>query len=195
MPRHAARRREATAAMTGAPEGSAEPSASLAGAGFPVRLPCQAQQSAPARAAAWPELRPAGRALAWLRSELAVRGLAATGMTITRLQGTLTLADGLTVQYRDGWLFWPAGRLSSSGRPLHAIHPAGRSSGAARRLAVSRPGAAALSAGLSQATVGQGVTGGLIAQYGRARQAAGDSDEPTKIAHVTVYRPGERADS
>jgi len=181
--------------MTGAPGGNAEPSASLTGAGSPVRPLCQAPQSAPARALAWPELRPAGRALAWLRSELAARGLEATGMTITRLQGTLTLADGMAVQYRDGWLFWPAGRLSSSGRPLHAIHPAGRSRGAARRLAVSRPGAAALSAGLSKATADQGVTGGLIAQYGGVRETAGDSDEPAKIAHVTVSRPGERADS
>jgi hypothetical protein len=61
---------------------------------------------------------PPGRALEGLRVELAAWGLATAGMTITRLQGTLTLAGGPAVEYRCGWLFWPAGRLSRGGRPL-----------------------------------------------------------------------------
>ncbi|HUY50825.1 MAG TPA: ATP-binding protein [Streptosporangiaceae bacterium] len=65
----------------------------------------------------------AGRALAALRAELDARGMATAGMTITRLQGTLTLAGGPAVGYRCGWLFWPAGRLSRGGRPLYAAPP------------------------------------------------------------------------
>jgi len=81
----------------------------------------------------------AGRALAALRAELDDRGMATQGMTITRLQGTMTLAGGPAVGYRCGWLFWPAGRLSRGGRPLYAAHRAQDPAGAARRLAPPRP--------------------------------------------------------
>jgi hypothetical protein len=81
----------------------------------------------------------AGRALAALLAELDARGMATAGMTITRLQGTMTLAGGPVVGYRCGWLFWPAGRLSRDGRPLYAAHRAQDPAGAARRLAL--PGA------------------------------------------------------
>ena len=81
------------------------------------------------------------RALAALLAELDARGMATAGMTITRLQGTLTLAGGPAVGYRCGWLFWPAGRLSRSGRPLYSAHRAQDPAGAARRLAPpSAPG-------------------------------------------------------
>jgi hypothetical protein len=83
----------------------------------------------------WPELMSPGRALEGLRAELAARGLATVGMTITRLQGMLRLAEGPGVGYCCGWLFWPAGRLSISGRPLYAVHRARDPAGAARRLA------------------------------------------------------------
>jgi hypothetical protein len=79
------------------------------------------------------------RALAALLAELDARGMATAGMTVTRLQGTLTLASGPAVGYRCGWLFWPAGRLSRGGRPLYTAHHAQDPAGAARRLA--RPGA------------------------------------------------------
>ena len=69
------------------------------------------------RQVAWPELMPPGRALAALRAELDARGLATASMTITRLQGILTLAGGPAIGYRYGWLFWPAGRLSRGGPP------------------------------------------------------------------------------
>jgi len=88
----------------------------------------------------WPELMPPGRALAALRAELDTRGLATAGMTITRLQGILTLAGGPGVGYRYGWLFWPAGRLSRGGRPLYAVHAGSDPAGAARRLALPGPG-------------------------------------------------------
>ena len=86
----------------------------------------------------WPELMSPGRALEGLRVELAARGLATVGMTLTRLQGMLTLAEGPGVGYHCGWLFWPAGRLSIGGRPLYAVHRAGDPAGAARRLALPR---------------------------------------------------------
>jgi hypothetical protein len=86
----------------------------------------------------WPEPVPPGRALAALRAELDARGIATAGMTITRLQGTLTLARGLAVGYSCGWLLWPAGRLSRDGRPLYAAHQARDPAGAARRLALPR---------------------------------------------------------
>ena len=86
----------------------------------------------------WPELMPPGRALEGLRVELAAWGLATVGMTVTRLQGMLTLAEGPGVGYCCGWLFWPAGRLSIGGRPLYAVHRAGDPAGAARRLALPR---------------------------------------------------------
>lgn len=76
--------------------------------------------------------------LAALRAELAVCGLSASGLAITRLEGILTLESGTAVRYRKGWLMWPAGRLSRRGRPLQAVHWAGDPAGAARRLARSR---------------------------------------------------------
>ncbi|HUY45891.1 MAG TPA: hypothetical protein VMV92_09225 [Streptosporangiaceae bacterium] len=60
-------------------------------------------------------------------------------MTITRLQGTLTLAGGPDVVYRCGWLFWPAGRLSRAGRPLYALHQARDPAGAASFYPASVP--------------------------------------------------------
>jgi hypothetical protein len=78
-----------------------------------------------------------GPALEGLRAELATQGLATVGMTVTRLQGMLKVAEGPDVGYRCGWLFWPAGRLSMSGRPLYAVHHAQDPAGAARRLAPS----------------------------------------------------------
>jgi hypothetical protein len=68
-----------------------------------------------------PDLMPPGLALAALRAELAARGLASAGMTVTRRQGILNLAGGSEVGYSRGWLFWPAGRLSRDGRPLYAV--------------------------------------------------------------------------
>jgi hypothetical protein len=89
------------------------------------------------RSVAWPEVMPPGPALQGLRVELAARGVATIGMTLTRLQGVATLAEGSAVRYRCGWLFWPAGRLSRGGPPLYAVHWAGDPVGAARRLALS----------------------------------------------------------
>ncbi len=75
-----------------------------------------------------------GRVLAALRSELAERGVTVSGITITRLEGTLILLGGPVVRYRHGWLVWPAGRASQRGRPLFTVHSAGDPAGAARRL-------------------------------------------------------------
>lgn len=76
-----------------------------------------------------------GGALVALLQELTARGLPPTGMSLTRLQGTLTLPGGLAVRYACGWLGWPSGRTSQRGRPLHALHDAHDAAGAARRLA------------------------------------------------------------
>jgi hypothetical protein len=76
---------------------------------------------------------PPGGVLIGLLEELSAWGVRVRGMTITRLQGTLMLADGRAVVCRRGWLSWPAGR----GRPLHAVHGACDPAGAARRLAQS----------------------------------------------------------
>lgn len=83
------------------------------------------------------EIRPAApsQALGALFTELAARGRGVRGMTVTRFEGTLTLAGGPAVRYRCGWLTWPAGRLSARGRPLLTVHNAGDPAGAARRLA------------------------------------------------------------
>lgn len=75
-----------------------------------------------------------GRALITLLGELSTRDLPVRGMTLTRLQGALTLPGGLAVSYCCGWLVWPAGRPSSRGRPLHTLHNAHDPAGAARRL-------------------------------------------------------------
>ncbi len=72
--------------------------------------------------------------LAALRAALAIRGVAITGMTLTRLGGVLILPGGFNVMCRSGWLWWRLGRLSGTGRPLHAIHPADDPVGAARRI-------------------------------------------------------------
>jgi hypothetical protein len=102
----------------------------------------------PAQTPAGPDLLPAreqpggrhvtltpGRALITLLGELGARGLPVRGMTLTRLQGALTLPGGLAVSYCCGWLVWPAGRPSGRGRPLHTLHNAHDPVGAARRLA------------------------------------------------------------
>ncbi len=82
-----------------------------------------------------------GRALNALLDALASHGLPVTGMTLTRLQGTVMLPGGITVRYCCGWLAWPTGRPSRQGRPLHTLHTACDPAGAARRLAAtSRPG-------------------------------------------------------
>jgi hypothetical protein len=76
-----------------------------------------------------------GRALMALRAELAGIGVTVTGMTVTRLSGTLTVPGGLVVRYCCGWLMWSAGRPSRRRRPLQAIHSAHDPSGAALKLA------------------------------------------------------------
>jgi hypothetical protein len=77
-----------------------------------------------------------GRALIALLAELAACGLPVAGMTITRLQGTLTLPGGPVVRYCCGWLVWPTDRSSHRGRPLCTLHSAHEPAGAARRLAL-----------------------------------------------------------
>ena len=127
--------RVGVAGLSGAPPpgtaGSAWPAP-----GRPARAEVLRGQEPPVT---WPEVMPPGRALEGLRTELAARGRATAGMTITRLQGILTLAGGPGVGYSCGWLFWPAGRLSRGGRPLYAVHRAGDPAGAARRLALPWP--------------------------------------------------------
>lgn len=101
----------------------------------------------------WPrELTPV-QVLAALRAELAIRGVAITGMTLTRLGGVLILPGGFNVVCRSGWLWWRLGRLSGNGRQLHAIHPADDPVGAARRLVLLLARAAG-SAGPLPATPG-----------------------------------------
>jgi hypothetical protein len=78
---------------------------------------------------------PPGGVLIAVVQELSACGVTVRGMTITRLQGTLMLADGRAVVCRRGWLSWPAGR----GRQLHSVHGACDPAGAARRLAQSVP--------------------------------------------------------
>jgi hypothetical protein len=121
--------------------GRARLGTSLAGTGPPGRRPPRPGERSCAkdRPVRWPEPMSPGVALEGLRAQLAARGLAAAGMTITRWQGVLTLADGPDVGYRCGWLFWPAGRRSRSGRLLYAVHRAGDPAGAARRLALPWP--------------------------------------------------------
>jgi len=82
-----------------------------------------------------------GRALIALFKELSGHGVLVADITLTRLQGRLTLVDGLVVAYRCGWLIWPAGRASRRGRPLQTLHSALDTAGAARRL--SQPASAA----------------------------------------------------
>ncbi|MGI8445792.1 MAG: hypothetical protein ACR2MP_01115 [Streptosporangiaceae bacterium] len=84
---------------------------------------------------------PATHGLSWgalraLLGELDACGLHASGMVITRLQGTLTLTGGVTVRCCSGWLVWPTGRASRQGRPLQTLHSVYDPSGAARRLAL-----------------------------------------------------------
>lgn len=75
------------------------------------------------------------RSLAALRAELAALGVTTSGLAVTRLQGTLTLAGGPAIRYRRGWLIWPAGPADGLGRPAIATHRAEDPAGAARRLA------------------------------------------------------------
>ena len=124
--------------MTGAPGGGGGLQASPAGAGPSADPARRGLPRAQETLVTWPELMSPGRALEGLRVELAARGLATVGMTVTRLQGMLTLAEGPGVGYCCGWLFWPAGRLSRGGRPLYAVHRARDPAGAARRLAPAR---------------------------------------------------------
>jgi hypothetical protein len=81
-----------------------------------------------------------GQALAALRSELALRGVAAEEMILTRLGGRLTPSGSPAIGYAYGWFLWPAGRISRSGRPLYAIHAAHDPAGAARRITKGRTG-------------------------------------------------------
>jgi len=74
-------------------------------------------------------------ALVALRAELAACGVTVPGLAVTRLQGTLTLAGGPAVRYRDGWLIWPAGPAGGPGHLPLAAHRAHDPAGAARRLA------------------------------------------------------------
>lgn len=85
--------------------------------------------------AADPHWQPAsGHPLAALRDELAASGIIATGMTLTRLSASLRLASGFSIGCNCGWLWWRSERLSGTGRPLHAIHPASDPAGAAHRI-------------------------------------------------------------
>jgi hypothetical protein len=111
------------------------------GRSFPRRVPRYRQTPARPDLLPRPE-QPGGRpvtltpggALIALLGELEARGLPVTGMTLTRLQGTLTLPGGVAVSYCCGWLAWPAGRPGGRGRPLHTLHNAHDPAGAARRL-------------------------------------------------------------
>src|ERR1035441_5081178 len=94
MPRHAGRRREGVAAVTGASGGGGGLQASPAGAGPSADPARRGLPLAQETLVTWPELMSPGRALEGLRVELAARGLATVGMTVTRLQGMLTLAEG-----------------------------------------------------------------------------------------------------
>jgi anti-sigma regulatory factor (Ser/Thr protein kinase) len=100
------------------------------GAGRAATCREPAAQPAPAPVTETP-----GGALVALREELTARGLPPVDMSLTRLQGILTLPGGLAVRYACGWLGWPIGRTSQRGRPLHALHDAHDAAGAARRLA------------------------------------------------------------
>jgi hypothetical protein len=95
--------------------------------------------SNPGGPVAWLGQMTPGQALVALRAALTAAGLPTAGMTVSRWQGTLTLAGGPGVRYCCGWLFWPTGRLSRRGRLLYAIHGACDPAGAARRLALRSP--------------------------------------------------------
>jgi hypothetical protein len=97
----------------------------------PDLLPAQGEPEPASQAATMTP----GRALIALLAELAACGLPVAGMTITRLQGTLTLPGGPVVRYCCGWLVWPAGRPGHRGRPLRTLHSAHDPAGAARGLA------------------------------------------------------------
>jgi len=64
-----------------------------------------------------------GYALAGLRDALAAHGITTTGMTLTRLSGTLYPAHGPAIGYHHGLYWWPA-RHPHRARPLYAIHDA-----------------------------------------------------------------------
>jgi integrase/recombinase XerD len=67
---------------------------------------------------------PSARVLTDLRSELALRGVPAEQMILTRLGGSLAPSRCPVVRYAHGWFFWPADRVSCSGRTVYAIHAA-----------------------------------------------------------------------
>jgi hypothetical protein len=75
-----------------------------------------------------------GYALTGLRAALAAHGITTTGMTLTRLSGTLYPAHGPNIGYHHGLYWWPA-RRPHRARPLYAIHDARDPPGAARRIA------------------------------------------------------------
>lgn len=86
-----------------------------------------------------PGLVPPAAVLPALVTELHACGVAASDITVTRLQARFALAAGLAVSVWHGWLFWPTGRVSRAGRPVYAMHQASDPAGAARRIAAARP--------------------------------------------------------
>jgi hypothetical protein len=80
-----------------------------------------------------------GLALNNLRQALAAHDVTTTGMTITRLAGTLYPERGSAISYHCGLYWWPTRRRHGS-RPICAIHDARDPAGAARRITrASRP--------------------------------------------------------
>jgi hypothetical protein len=78
-----------------------------------------------------------GHALTSLRDALAAHDITTTGMTLTRLSGTLYPAQGPDICYHHGLYWWPA-RRPHRARALYAIHDASDPVGAARRITASR---------------------------------------------------------
>jgi Histidine kinase-like ATPase domain len=103
--------------------------ASRPGADIPHPMPTPAESGGIRPGETYP-----GWALSALHAELAARSVPAVGATLCRRTWTLTLAGGLCVRCCGGWLVWPTGRLSSRGRPLHAMHSVHDAAGAAARL-------------------------------------------------------------
>jgi hypothetical protein len=74
------------------------------------------------------------QALARLRDALAAHDITTTGMTLTRLSGTLYPGHGPNIGYYHGLYWWPVCRPHRN-EPLYAIHNASNPPGAARRIA------------------------------------------------------------